>query len=276
MTDEQLDLFSAQAAPAREPLPAQTVSALVPASLSDEALLAAIPNASIAEFGLIEEAGRRRLTTAVACLEELCHRLTGFGRDSPVPEQVAALRALAAIGGGAAVKAIGRILARGAVQGPTLIVATEAAARLKIGLPPHLAAMLLRHAEPEVRANACRCARAHAETIAVLIDLLDDLNQKVRVAAACALGRTGRLEARPLLKRLLREAPSREAIGAAAAVADEECCVMLGRIARDLPELAAEAIDALNSLDDQFAQRIIAGLTAPGMKEGLGQSEPRV
>jgi hypothetical protein len=272
MADGQLDLFSRQAPPECAPLPDHTVSILALASLSDEALLAAIPNASIAECGLIEEAGRRRLVPAVAGLEELCHRLTGFGRDSPVAEQVAALRALAAIGGGAAAKAIARILARGAVQGPTLIVATEAAARLKIGLLPHLATTLLRNAEPAVRANACRCARAHAATLAILIELLDDLNEEVSVAAACALGRMRRAEALPPLKRLLREAPSHEAIEAAAAVADEECCVILGRIARDLPELTAEALDTLDSVDNPFAQRIIAGLTASATNEGPGSA----
>jgi HEAT repeat protein len=65
---------------------------------------------------------------------------------------------------------------------------------------------LLRHPEPAVRADACRCARPGPETAEVLIDLANDLNPDVAMAALCALGGMGRTEARPALKRLIREA----------------------------------------------------------------------
>ena len=55
---------------------------------------------------------------------------------------------------------------------------------------------------------------------------------------------------RPLLLRLLRSVPSAEVIAAVAAVADEECIVLLGRIAQTMPELSAAALDALATIDD--------------------------
>jgi HEAT repeat protein len=68
-----------------------------------------------------------------------------------------------------------------------------------------------------------------------MIDLLDDLNQAVARSAACALGQMGRIEARPMLATLLREEPSEAVIDAVSSVADEECIVSLGRIARSAP-----------------------------------------
>ena len=50
-------------------------------------------------MALAAEAGRRRLAAAVPSLETLCRRFSGFGIDRMVPEQAAALQALAAIGG---------------------------------------------------------------------------------------------------------------------------------------------------------------------------------
>ena len=262
MAHGQLDLFSARA-PLREPdpRPGEIVRCVDASALSDDVLVAAIPHASIAESRLLAaEAARRRIAAAIPALENLCHRLTGYGRDCLVPEQVAALEALSALGGAAAVQAVVRILTRGAVQGPTLVVAAEAAAHLKANLLPHIALVLLRNPDPLVRANGCRCARPHPATLPVLVDLLEDLHERVRIAAACALGRVGRLEAPPLLTRLLREAPSAEVIEATPAIADEECCVLLGRIARNRSALSSAALDALNSIDDPRAERIIAGL----------------
>ena len=262
MNNGQLDLFSA---PAPRTKPELRVSDRIPcvdaSVLTDEAVVAAIPHASIAESVLLAgEAGRRRLAAAVPALEKLCQQLTGFGNDSLVPEQVAALEALSMIGGSEAAQAVVRILARGAVRGPNLAIAVETAVHLKAKLPPDIALQLLRDDNPLVRANACRCARFHSATLPVLIDLLNDLHAQVGIAAACALGRMGRLEARPILIRLLQEAPNAEMIDATPAVADEECCVLLGRIARDRPPLASLALDALNAIENPRAERIIAGI----------------
>ena len=223
---------------------------LAPEGLSDAALIAALPNSGLADTcALAAEAGRRRLIGAVNALVTLCNRFIGFGVDCKIPEQVAALEALAAIGGPDAVRSVGKMIARGVVQGPNLAAAATAASQLGVIFPPDVGLMLLRHSNPSVRASACDCVRAGRDIVATLIELLDDLDQEVSTAAACALGRMGRVEARDPLKRCLSERPSPRVIEAAAAVADEEVVIFLARIARTRPELATSILSALDEID---------------------------
>jgi hypothetical protein len=100
--------------------------------------------------------------------------------------------------------------------------------------------LVLTARQDEPRASVCGCAHRHPELISVMIDLLDDLNQGVARSAACALGQMGRIEARPMLAKLLREEPSEEIIDAVSSIADEECMVQLGRIARTEPTLSGK------------------------------------
>src|SRR5256885_2156090 len=230
--EPQLDLFAACAVRIERPLPPADAGGLPsPAELSDDALAPAIPGGDLgAAPALAAEAGRRRLAAAVPALEALCRRFCGFGLERVVPEQAAAIEALRAIGGPDAAQAVARLIARSVVQGPGLRGAVAAAAELRSNLPIAVLSSLLRHPDPGVRADACRCARPDPKTISVLIDLLDDLNGAVARSAACALGRMGRTEARTMLIHLLREAPSAEIIDASASIADEDCIVRLGRI----------------------------------------------
>ena len=155
--------------------------------LDDEALIAAIPAANLGDCtALATEAARRRLAAAIPALEALCRRFAGFGIDRVVPEQSAALRALAVIGSRDAAQAVSLLIVRGVVQGPALGLAVAAAAQLHASLPADVLRSLLRHADPHIRANACRCACRQPELIAVMIDLLDDLNRAVARSAACA------------------------------------------------------------------------------------------
>jgi HEAT repeat protein len=96
----------------------------------------------------------------------------------------------------------------------------------------------------------------------VLLDLADDGDSDVRVAAACALGRMGRHEARQALNRLLRDAPSLEVIEAIPAIADEDCIILLSRLLRTRPGLASVARDALEIIDHPRARQIVASMTA--------------
>lgn len=248
----QPDLFGGPAqVPARSPLPVE--------EMADDAIIAAIPDAGMADAPpLAAEAGRRRLVAAVPALERLCRRLTGYGRVRLVPEQAGALDALAAIGGGAAAEAVARLLEGGAFQGPTRRNAVGVAARLGSRLPAEAIAGLLRDPEPAVRADACRCVRGGAMVIALLVDLLDDLNAPVSMAAACALGRLGRAEGRAPLLRLLASAPTEEVVEALANVADQDCLAPLGRAARLGGALGQAALDALDGLDDPRAARLAA------------------
>jgi HEAT repeat protein len=217
-------------------------------------LIAAIPDSNLADsIALAAEASRRRLALAVPSLETLCRRFSGFGIDRMVPEQAAALQALAAIGGREAAQAVSQLIVRRVVQGPTLNLAVSTAARIGSTLPTDVLRSLLRHPDPGIRASVCGCARRRQELISVMIDLLDDLNQGVARSAACARGQIGRVEARPMLAKLLREEPSEEVIDAVSSIADEECMVQLGRIARTSPGLSDAALNALEDIDQPRA-----------------------
>ena len=87
-------------------------------------------------------------------------------------------------------------------------------------------------------------------------DLLGDLHADVRTEAACALGRIGSTQAVPLLKLTLSQAPTVPVIKAVAGVADEDCIVLLGRIAEGpAPDLAAAAVEALEAVEHPLAER---------------------
>lgn len=257
MFARQLDLFSAAGLPEGDDTsgPIEPPPCLVPSNLDDPALVAALPGARVADCrALCAEAGRRRLIAAITALKALCRRFKGFGLGLIAPpelrharrrfrtsgagsvaEQVAALRGLAAISTREAAAAVSRIIADNVVQGPALHNAVHAAVLLECRLPPAVSLPLLRNNDAQVRAAACRCARPHADVKPLLVDLLDDLRGPVSVAAACALARAGRFEARPMLARLLRDEPTAEVIDAISSPADEDCIVQLGRIARTNP-----------------------------------------
>jgi HEAT repeat protein len=257
MDEQQLDLFAEtgyRVAPFQPSHPR-----LSPAELDDDALIAAIPTANLAiGEALAAEAARRRLVAAVPALESLCRRFSGFGLERLVPEQAAALEALAAIGGSESSRAVARSIARGVVRGPALAVALGAAATLRAALSTEILRPLLRHADPVIRLEACRCAGFRQGLAADLMPRLDDPDARVARAAACTLGQMGRAEARPLLLGLLRKEPSVAVIEALSPIADEECLVLLGRIARTMPALASAALEALDGADEPRAHTIAA------------------
>jgi hypothetical protein len=259
VSEEQLDLFAGSGVPPGEPEPLTARQPRpVPADLDDAALLAAIPVSGMADGpALAVETGRRRLIAAIPILDDYCRRFAGFGTEHVLPEQVAALDALAAIGGPEAARSVARIIARGWVQGPTLANAVAAAVRLGAHLPAESVLALLRHADPTIRADACRLARRGAEVVATLVDLLGDLHRDVCLEAACALGRMGRAEALPVLRQALRQAPTRQVIEAVPPVADEESIVLLGRIARGSADLNSAAFAALEAMEHPLAARLL-------------------
>jgi len=229
--------------------------------MDDAALIAAIPESTFDDSSaLVAEAGRRHLAAAVPALTALCRRFAGFGIERAVPEQAAALEALAMIDGRDAAHAVAQMIERAVVVGPTLKAAVSVAARLHATLSVEVLRSLLRHPEPRIRADACRCARPVPELIALMIELLDDLDRAVATSAACALGQMGRTEARAMLKRLLRDEPCEQAIEALSSIADEECMILLGRIARSTPDLADAALDALENIDHPRAGAIAVAI----------------
>jgi len=259
---EQLDLFSVNTGLAERDVPCRMTEPVIAAdTLDNDSLLAAIPNACIREsVALVTEAGRRRLAAAIPVLEALCRRFAGFGGGRIVPEQAAALNALVMIGGSDAAQTLVRLIAKRIVQGPCLQQAVAVAARMGAKLPFDTVVELLRHDNPQVRADASRCTRAWPEAVPLLRDLLDDLHAEVRRAAACALGRMGRAEVRALLVGYLREEPSVELVDAIAPIADDECVILLGRVARAEPCMSDAALDALLSIGSPRAKQVAAAI----------------
>ena len=96
MFGRQLDLFSAAGFPVADDTTATPEPPrLAPSDLDDLTLAAALATARLAECrALCAEVGRRRLTTAIPALEDLCRRFKGFGLEHAVPEQIAALNAV--------------------------------------------------------------------------------------------------------------------------------------------------------------------------------------
>jgi HEAT repeat protein len=97
-----------------------------------------------------------------------------------------------------------------------------------------------------------------------LFDLLDNLHVEVRTAAAFSLGRLGRREVLPTLVELLKRAPSPDAIEAVTPIADEDCVVLLARIARTLPDLAEPALDALEVIEHPRAAQLLEAFPERG------------
>lgn len=259
MAEQQLDLFADPIGGG--PNTRRAEPPIRAAELTDAALIAALPHAGMVTApSLAAEAARRCLAEAVPALERLCRRLTGFGADRVVPEQAAVLEALAAIGGEGARHAVVRLLVERIVQGPTLAIALNAAARLGASLPPPRLTELLRDAQPSVRAGACRCVRSATAHLGLLTELLDDLHGDVASAAAIALGRAGRVEARSALTALLLRQASREVIEALAPIANQEVIVVLGRIARTTPAFRQPVLDVLEQIDDPRAATVARGL----------------
>ena len=267
MQHGQLNMFAAAGLRREDPPPsAQPDPHPPPATgMTDAALIAAIPDATLATCReLAAEATGRKLAAAVPALEALCRRFRGFGLYHAIPEQTASLQALATIGGADAVAAVRRLIVGGTVSGPGLGEAVRAAATLHCILPEPTAAALLLHADPGIRAQACGCAPRTTQVVTLLATLLEDLNPGVATAAAKALGRFGRAEARPWLARLLRQSPDADLIEAVTLVADEECTVLLGRIARQHPDLRDAALTALETIALPRAAAILATLVSRG------------
>ena len=119
---------------------------------------------------------------------------------------------------------------------------------------------LLRHADPAIRADACRLARRGPEVITTLAELLDDLHRDVCIEAACALGRMGRAGGRAAAQTGAAPGSIPACDRGVPPVADEECIVLLGRIARASPDLAAAACDALAAIEAPLAARLLERL----------------
>lgn len=263
--DGQGDLFDAGGWSAVAPAGVVAISILSsPKALDDAALIAAIPYAGLATCDMLAaEVVARRLVAAVPALEVLCRRFKGFGRLHPVREQMIALDTMAALGGQLATTAVTRLISEGVIEGPGLRRALAAAVVLKACLPADIVLASLSDSEPEMRALACHCARFWPQAVPRLIELLDDLHADVADAAAVTLGEMGRNEAKSHLMRLIQTAPSVKVVDALVAIADDNCFVLLGRVAQKHADLYPMICQALSEVDHPRAVTVLRRLMPP-------------
>jgi hypothetical protein len=79
-----------------------------------------------------------------------------------------------------------------------------------------------------------------------------------------------------MLAKLLRDEPSEEVIDAVSSIADEECMVQLGRIARTEPALSDAALNALEDIDQPRANAIATTIrSVDAMAFPLGRAPGR-
>lgn len=253
----QLDLFdgSSTAAPSQ---PAAETRVDVQA-LGDAELIDALPQAGLHEcLAIVHEIARRRL-----------------GSGSGDPSLTASCKATLRPGPSKAPRSMSRASACDASRPPitprasiasfcsgtTLLLPNPACLRqraARAGAADPLVTNLLRADDPGVRAAAARCVRTWPRCAPSLIDLLQDLHEDVRLAAACALGRIGNGAARPALLRALRQQPSREVVEAIAGIPDQEVLVLLGRTAETRQDLAGLIREVLDGIDHPLAAKIEA------------------
>jgi len=229
------------------------------------ALIAAIPEASFdLAQALASKASRRGLIAAAPALKRLCFHLKGFGLDRAVPNRWLRLMPLRKSEGPRRRRQSHAFCARMPRKVQPWRPPWQLLRGSRVVLPEEKAASFLRHADPAVRADACRCAPFRPAAVAVLGELLHDLNAGAATAAACALGRMGQAEARPALLRQLRQAPTAEVIEAISEVACDEAIVLLGRIANSDDVLAGQAFEALEGIDSSRARRLVEILAGQG------------
>jgi hypothetical protein len=165
MPELQLDLFSDRGVEAEQALSPSRCPAMVSADIEDEVLIAAIAESDLADScELAAEAGRRQLAAAVPALAALCRRFAGFGTRRLIPEQAAAIEALALIGGRDAADAVSETIERAVVQGPGLQIALSAAAsRLALVVSCLAAAVATPRASHSSRCLSLRPSVARAD-----------------------------------------------------------------------------------------------------------------
>ncbi len=254
-------------------LPPVPDTPLVPADLTDEALIALLPQASmLAAEGLCSETASRGLAEAVPALEQVWRRFAGFGIGTPLVEQRAVLNALARIDcAGARTALRGIVLSKG-LPASLLPAALGAAAEAALSLPAGFVGSLLEHEDASVRAAALALAPRAGVPVELLRDGLDDASAAVRRLAAIAMGSAGDAGATVPLAAELARNPSAAAIEALASIGDEDAIVHLGRCAERHPALAGTVIDALRDMDSPRADRLVRRLQAQGRASEDGRT----
>ena len=272
---EQLDLFGGREArlastrsPPPEPKTAKVQLASSPrdergavTSMSDDDLIGTLTSMpKQLKLAAMAEIGRRRITGAVPTLARVCRLFMGHGTDVIVPEQIAAIEALTAVGSRESALSLTELIDEQVIIGPNLLNALVAAADLGSVLAHDVMASLLHSDDTAIRVAACRLVRGRREEMAQVRLMLVDRSPEVRLAAACCLGSLGHEDVRPTLLAAADRSPSLEVIEGLAGVIDAETVVRLGRIARLAPEWREAILSVLDDCDLPSAAKVAAGL----------------
>jgi len=191
----------------------------------------------------------------------------GYGAEEIIPEQIAAVEAIAAIGGHGAAPALAEIIDEQVIVGPGLVNALVIAARLGARLAHDVVLSLLRSDDATVRVVSCRLVRGRPEEVAQARLMLVDRSPQVQLAAACCLGSLGYEDARPALLAAVELSPTLEVIEGLAGVLDADTVVRLGRVARLAPEWREAIREVLEDCELPSAAKVAAGLRVGGRKD---------
>jgi HEAT repeat protein len=215
-------------------------------------------------------------------LVRVCRRHAGFDRSRTVPEVVAALKALTAVGAADAAPAIERLVEQGALGHASV----AAALRYFASVRHRPAAVLLRphldHDEAEVREAACTLAavigtRSHIER---LLELCNDTSAEVIDAALIALGNLGHRPVKKILESRLQTASIDDIpriVDALVPVSDEETAVCLGRLVERVSDENVRCVvaEALAELDGRAAVTWLLRLVddpCPAIRQVVGDA----
>jgi HEAT repeat protein len=265
---EQLDLFAwptqadaGRSQPAVEP-PARPSDAVDVGRLPTPALLRALDrllDGAIQSAGtnrrLIEEVAQRRLAGAIPTLVGICRLHAGFDRARTVPEVVAAVEALSALGAASAACDVLRLAEQNALGPAALAAALRFFAAVRLRPSASFARLCLVHEDATVRADACLLLAelGQQDAIGRLRELGADAEAAVAAAADLARGHLGDTSAKLVLEQRLRAAPANEVPPIARAligIADSDTVVLLGRAAEhaEIPVRVA-IVEALGEID---------------------------
>ena len=209
---------------------------------------------------LIAEVERRREATAAPLLVRVCRRHAGFDRSRAVPEVVAALNALTAVGAADAAPAIIRLVEQGALGHASVAAALRYFASVRYRPAAVLLRPYLNHDESEVREAACTLAEVIGtrSNIERLLELCNDTRAEVIDAALIALGNLGHRPVKKALESRLQTATIDEIpkiVDALVPVSDEETAISLGRLAERVSDENVRYVvaEALAELDGRAA-----------------------
>ena len=237
--------------------------------LSNDELLEMLPRSGVSDAeALCSEVVSRSLEEAVPALESLWRRFVGFGIETPLPEQLAVLNALARLNGEAARAALERIVLSDRLPDSLLPAGLQAAADAGLALPAEFLIPRLGHEDDAVRESAFELVLQAQGGLPVrlLRDGLADPVASIRRRAAVAMGNRGDGEAKDLLIGELARNPSTDVIEALAAIRDDDVIVHLGRCAKGHPALERVVIEALRDMESPKAQRLAERIEADTLR----------